>query len=69
METMTRFGRPGRFKDFIGAAVVALAFVLLGIQTAPAAERPGDFRGPSAVTECAEVEAPAPPVEIAPLRI
>lgn len=62
---MTRFGRPGRFKDFFGAALVAAAFALLGIQTMPAAELPENVTSGDAVTECSATDtAPAPDVDV-----
>lgn len=53
---MTRFGQPGRFKDIFGMALVAAAFVLLGLEAAPATGSAESGTRTEAVTGCAEGE-------------
>lgn len=66
---MTRFGRPGRWKDIFGAATVALALLLLGIQAAPATEPPDGVEVDASAFECSEAESTTTQVEIGSFRI
>ena len=66
---MTRFGRPGRWKDIFGAATIALALLLLGIQAAPATEPPDSVEVDASAFECSEAENATAQAEIGSVRI
>jgi hypothetical protein len=74
METMTRFGRPGRWKDLFGAVMVALVLLLLGIQAAPVAEamersEAGDPELECPAVECTVVDGTTTTDEVGTIRI